>query len=274
MNAYTKLIVFSIALLSAQISAAQIIRQDPCKQVVVVGDTNWEPYALHQQEGITGVGVDLASQIFQELDIPVKIIDFKDRRRIMHALRLGDADVIVSVYNNEDISDILEIIEPGFHSDPIAIAIRRGKPGVFQQWDDLIGQRGVITTNFAFEESFAEYSQRYLYLHQKGSLNQVLSILNDRKADFLVGSRLQLDYGIKRQELNQDIEVIDSVQRQSNVHMGFSKNSACYTYLPYLKKRLVELKADGSVLTLVNKYMASLVEKPEDEFERLFKFDD
>jgi ABC-type amino acid transport substrate-binding protein len=261
-------IFFICQLISPVLCSQQQV--DPCQQVSIVGDTNWAPYAFMQDKSVYGVGIDLVDRVFKELDIPVKVLDYVEKRRIMHGLRLGDIGIIVTLYEQEDLKDIVDIIQPGYILDPITVATRRGKGENIKRWDDLIGQRGIVTKNFVFEDSFHSYSQRYLYIQPKGNLNSVLKDLAGRKADYLIGSKEQLLYGINKYELNEELELLPTVTVSSEVHMGFSKQSACYAYYPYLKQRLIEYRKAGVVRELMASYHNKLQEKVDLDLDFLF----
>ena len=240
---------------------------DTCKQVIVVGDVNWPPYVMQDSfaagsfdfadhSDIDGVAIALVRKIFAELDLPVQIAKFDSKRNIFNGLNVGDIDIIVNTYLYNDLEEVADIIKPGYLMDPVVVYMRKGSGFAFKRWDDLIGKRGVMTDNFTVNEKFASYASKYLYLHAKGSLSAIIDMVNDQKADYLIGSKLQLEYGIKQALLQDALEILPTIAEPHEMHMGFAKNSLCRAYLPYLRKRLLELKADGAIDDLVTHYLA------------------
>jgi ABC-type amino acid transport substrate-binding protein len=248
---------------------------DTCKQIMVVGDINWPPYAIQEElpdieieniahnettnnlaADINGIGIELVKQIFAELDIPVQVVQLDNRRNIFNGLHVGDIDVLVSTYANKDVEEEVDVIKPGYLLDPVVVYMRKGTGSHVNRWDDLIGKRGVKTAHFLFASDFEEYVNRYLYVHSKGDLAKVIELVDGRKADYIIGSKLQLEHGVKYAGLQDSIELIPNVSHPDEVHMGYSKASSCRMYLPYLRRRLLDLKADGTVDEIVAKYLA------------------
>lgn len=271
-------IVAALLLLITNIATAKNT-VDSCKQIIVVGDVNWPPYAMQEVQyaesadpaseyrQIDGIAIELVAKIFAELDLPIQVIRLDSRRNIYNGLQLGDIDVLVSTYKNNEIEEVADLIIPGYLQDPIAVYVRKGMGVGINRWDDLIGKRGVMTDNFAFNEKFASYVSRYLYVHAKGSLSKVLGMVNEQQADYVIGSRLQLEHGVKHANLSDDMELLPNVIEPDEVQMGFAKNSLCRAYLPYLRRRLLELKEDGTVNDIVTRYLAkdSVKSQTEDD---------
>lgn len=229
---------------------------DKCKQLVVVGDTDWVPYAIKTDTVVTGVGIDLVKGIFSELDIPVKELNFTDKRSIYHGLLLGDIDILVSLYPNAELGEFLEIIEPGYNPDPITVLMHAGKSGNIKRWDDLIGLHGIITRYFTLEKDFAEYVESYLYVTQQDDLHTTLDFISKKKFDYMLGSKAQLEYALKLVNNKDDFALLENISAPMEVRMGFSKQSQCKAYLPFLRKNLLELKDSGAVAEKIAAYMA------------------
>ena len=270
---FSTLVLFSV--FSNYVLASNAL--DMCKQIIVVGDVNWPPYAMQEKKdnmvfgekadedevesnknavpNINGIGIEIVKKIFAELDIPVQVVQLDNRRNIFNGLHLGDIDILVSTYANKSVEGIVDIIEAGYLLDPIAIYMRKGNEFGIERWDDLIGKRGVMTDHFLFDSKFEDYINRYLYIHARGNLDKVLSLVNDRKADYVIGSKLQLEHGVKQAGLQQDLKLLEKISHPDDVHMGYSKKSLCRTYLPYLRKRLIDFKKDGTIEQIVAEYL-------------------
>ncbi len=240
---------------------------DTCKQIMVVGDINWPPYAIQEEADpgdnniqenvvIDGIGIELVQKVFAELDIPVHVVKLDNKRNIFNGFHLGDIDVLVSTYANKDVEEVVDIIKPGYLLDPVVVYMRKGATAGINRWDDLIGKRGVMSDHFSFNSDFENYMNRYFYIHAKGDLATVIDLVNTKKADYVIGSRLQLEHGIKQANLQESMELLTTVSNPDEIHMGYSKSSLCKAYLPYLRKRLMELKEDGTIDNIVTRYLA------------------
>lgn len=243
------------------------------------GEQGVTPKHQPHVSSIYGVGIELVKEIFAKMDISVKEIEFSDRRSILHGLRLGDIDILVSLYPDREYSRFLDIIEPGYQDDPITVLMRKDNSLEIKRWDDLIGKRGVTTSNFELEQNFADYAKRYLYVHQKTDLISTLNLIKQRKADYMLGSKAQLEYAIKISGSQDDLELVSWVVSPGSVHIGVSKKSACHAYVPFLSKAIAELKAAGEINKKVEDYLIKVAppspttpaeEQPASEFDYLF----
>lgn len=265
-----KLLVVFLFINTLSVSALKpAIPVDTCTQINVMGDPHWSPYVINNE----GVSVDLAKEIFKELGIPVKFLPYKNKRGLWHGLQLGDIDLILVSYDYPEIKNLVDLIHPGFYYDPITIAVRKDSDIVANSFEDLTGKRGVVTTGFDFDEYFADFSKKYLYIHQKGNLEDVIKMVFKRQADYVIGSKEQLEYGIKQQKLEKTLKIIN-VYTNSDVYMGFSKRSHCRSYASYVTKRLQELNKNGEIDTLLSKYKNKLTPKKSEEYDYLFKLKD
>lgn len=224
-----------------------------CQPVYIAADPQWPPYYIKTPLGTSGVSVDIMSKVFSELDISVQYYEIANVRNAQHALQLGDIDILLTTYDAEELDQTLDVIRPGFIEDPLYIMMRRGKGIEVTQWDDLIGMRGVITNTFAFDRKFEDFKNRYLYVQSKGPLDDVLSLVENRKADYLVGSMNQLNYLSQHLDSSRDLEVVP-LHNAVDVHVAFSKKGACRGYYPYVRKRLKDLKDDGTIDRIAAKY--------------------
>jgi ABC-type amino acid transport substrate-binding protein len=171
-------------------------------------------------------------------------------------LHVGDIDILVSTYANKDVEEVVDVIKPGYLLDPVVVYMRKGTGSHINRWDDLIGKRGVKTVHFLFNSDFEDYINRYLYVHSKGDLANVVELVSSRKVDYIIGSRLQLEHGVKYAGLQNSLELLQNISHPDEVHMGYSKTSSCRMYLPYLRKRLLDLKEDGTIDEIVARYLA------------------
>ena len=227
-----------------------------CDKLSLVGNTNWPPYAITvSEQNFEGFAIDVAFKVLTKLGIPIEIVAMQSQRQTITALANGEADIVISVYDAADISDVIEIVQPAIINDPITILVVRNQAHSYRQWDDLIGLRGAMVRNFSFERKFSEYVDRFLYISHTGSLKDMLQLLVDKKIDYLIGSKLQLSYAIKQAGLENKLKLLEHITRDANVYMGISKRSNCYVYSPFIKKKTKELKNNGNIDELLHSYL-------------------
>lgn len=251
---WIELTLYSIIILTSFTVQAEIPRES-CARLAVVADTNWAPYSFQAGDSVRGASVELIKKIYSELDIPVKVYPFTSKRRVRHALQLGDVDVLISLYDYPEAHEYVDVIQPGFAEDAISVIVSKTRANTIETWHDLIGMRGIATENFEFDKSFDDFRRQYLYVHKRGDLSEALTDLTKRKIDYIIGSRQQLNFALEQLSLTDNIVLLDKVQHPARVHMGYSRTSPCRHYQPFLKQRLQELAEDGTIDQYVTSYL-------------------
>ncbi|PCH56977.1 MAG: hypothetical protein COC15_02130 [Legionellales bacterium] len=227
-----------------------------CNEVVLTGDADWAPYVVRDGDKFTGVAVELARKIFGELDIKTSFVPMYSKVRVAHAMQYGDIDVLVSTYNFDNISNNLEVIQPGYISDPLKIVMLAHQAEKISRWQDLTGLTGLMSLNSQPDAEFIKFSSKNLYVRPYGDVNKILKLLTSGKTDYLLGSGKQLKYWMQQQHIDADVlEFIKHFSRSAKIYMALSKKSACYSYNPYIRKRLIELQQDGTVARLIAQYL-------------------
>jgi ABC-type amino acid transport substrate-binding protein len=254
----------------AGMSHARSTIVEPCKKVVVSGDDQWPPYIVDEEItehydfdsyeakdlSITGAGIELAAKIFSELDVKVEKTSFTDRSSMLDAVRNGKVDLIVNTYKYKMLANVADILMPAWSNDPITIAVPSEKAAHIKNWEDLVGQQGIMASNFGLDEESESYFAKYLHVKRSGALLEALQAVQSGKYAYVVGSSLQLNYAIKANQMTQSLTVVHALSRKADgVHMALSKRSACAHYATYVRKRLQDYKNNGTVQKVIEKYM-------------------
>lgn len=253
MRTFKVIILTTLLCLSTQTWAHESIIPE-CDKVTVAGDAQWVPYVIIEDQGISGVAMDMAAKLFGELDIPMKKVAFNNRLELLQALRNGDIDLVVSTYPNNDIAGETDLIKPAYIYDPITIAVKSKEISKVTNWEDIAGYHGVMDMTFAPDQETQEFFDNYLSVRDRQTLAEALDSVLDSQAYYIIGSELQLYYSIIANNLENDLQVASNVQRTGPVHMAFVKDSPCKQYAAYLTKRLQDYKNNGTVEKLVNAY--------------------
>jgi ABC-type amino acid transport substrate-binding protein len=225
----------------------------PCDKVILGGDADWAPYVIINEDGVGGVGMDLATKVFAELDIPVKYVAFSNHMAMMQALRAGDFDVLVSTYPNNDLKANTSLVEPPYIVDAVTVAMKIENIPEVSSWDSLSGHHGAMDMNFTPDQPTQDFFDAYLSIKDQLSLTDAMNKVMEGKAYYVVGSELQLRYAIAKNNLQSSI-AIANVKHPLPVHMAFRPDSPCQQYVAFLSKRLQDFKNDGTLEMLINKY--------------------
>ena len=230
-----------------------------CEKVVVTGDINWPPYSYLSAGMLTGAGVDLTTQLFAELDIPVESKHFSSKADLGHAVRYGDVDILIGTYDTPEVRHVAQLLTPAYFDDAVDVLVTKESNLDFKNWNDLIGRMGMALENAPLTAKFQSFADNYLFLRKEPSLRFVLKSLVHNHIDFVVGSSQTLQAGMHENDLYNKFNFLHNHISDEPVYIGISKNSACAQYTPYLKKRLKALKENGRITTMVKKHTEGTV---------------
>ncbi len=256
-------LVLASTLLAVDPDKLQYSSQERCQQLVVAGNRYWQPYAFLTSNGrgeYQGVAADLMQRLAENLDLPLQFAMHFDRLQLERQLRRGKVDLWLYVYDTPEVRKLLTLVEPGFLYDPITIVMHKDAPVQVDAWHELIGMRGATVADFFLEEKFARYADRYLYLKPVGELEEALSLLQNQQFDYVLGSQLQLSYALQQGQYH-NLRLVPKVQSMVKVYMGFSKQSPCLSYLPYVKQQLLRYQEEV-MPELLKKYVFNVEFKP------------
>jgi len=212
---------------------------------------------------IIGVGPELTAIIFGELGIEVDSKYVGLWKRVQHEAEIGRVDVVVGIYKNEQRLRYLAFPNEPYTPDPVVIFVQKGKAFPFMEWKDLIGKNGGSTMGESFGQDFDTYAAKHLEIHRTLRIEQSLQMLSLGRLDYVVyglypGRIKAIELGLKN-----NFDYLPKTVITPPAYQAFSKKSKFLKHLHYFDKRVAELKADGTIGKLIEKYMR--------QWERTFK---
>ncbi len=204
---------------------------------------------------VNGIAIDIAEQIFAELDVAVDIITYNDQLSMMNAIYKGTVDLLVSTYKYDEVADATLLLEPPITIDPITIAVPKSLDGTILHWEDLAGKKGVIDESLFLDDQTQQYITTFLTVDRIGSLRQALEAVKIGKYDYVVGTNLQLAYELGMTDFSNDLAVQTGISRGGEVYMAYVKASPCNLYVTYLRKRLQDYQNNGTLDEVKKKYI-------------------
>ncbi len=226
-----------------------------CDKITLAGFQNWAPYSVVSKEGhLQGVGVEVASQIFQNLDIPLEIHPVEKPSHLMLLLKQGDIDLLVATYDMPEVQEAVQLIEPAYFEDAIAVLVSADAPFTFERWYDLMGHTGIAVQQMQLGARFTEFSEKYLSLDYQSSLEVGLALLANHQADYLVGSAEFLRTYLLQANKTEHFKFLPHLVGPEKVYLAFARNSGCRQYAPYVTARIQTMHQDGTVDRLLQGY--------------------
>jgi len=239
--------IAAIVMLPSSIYAGDVL--------IASGHAEYPPFMWKAGDKIIGVGAELTSIIFGELGIDVDARYVGLWKRVQHEAEIGRVDVVVGIYKNEQRRRYLAYPDESYTPDPVVIFVKKGNTFPFEQWQDLIGKTGGSTMGESFGQEFDTYAERKLIIHRTLRIEQSLQMLSLGRLDYVVyglypGRIKAIELGLKNK-----FDHLPKTVITPPAYQAFSKKSKYLKHLPYFNKRVAELKADGTIGKLIEKYI-------------------
>ena len=235
-------------------SSYSLAAKNTCNKVVISGDKDWVPFSYMKDGMLSGVGIELAEELFSELDIPVVVKIAESVADLGYQLRHGEVDVIVGTYDVPELKSVAQLLTPAYFDDVISVVVPDGRQFAFNDWYDLTGKAGMNPDGGQLGNDFKNFADENLFLEGKKDMKFVLKKLKSKYIDYVVGSNQQLKAGISSMHMEKDVKFMQTEIAQESVYLGFAKVSACGQYAPYIKKRIEQLKKNGKLQAMIDKY--------------------
>lgn len=248
---------FSLMGLSTALLAAEV-----CEKVVISGQPNWPPFSVRQGDELNGLGVELVSEIFQGLDLPVEIRSVDKPVILEKLLREGSVDILVASYNNPDKNGYLHFIEPAYYTDAVAVLVPNKHLFEMKEWNDLMGKTGLSLLNNDLGFQFEQFANKYLFVEPKPTLPAIFKVLETEHADYFVGSKSLIEYLLQDPEKAQNFTVLQPDISSEPLFVAMSKRSKCQIYASYLQSQLRN-RVEGKVIaSMLKRTMQTLNPQP------------
>ena len=208
-----------------------------------------------------GVGPEIVETIFTELGVSVESKVYPWKRVLMSAKR-GDIDVIAGVYFTQERANYLEYCKPHYTTSDLVVIVAKGKVFPFNKWDDLIGMTGGILVGDSLGAEFDKFVAEKLNIVRVSNLIQGFKMLAKGRIDYMPMSRTMAEIQAKKFGFRNDIEILSMPINTEKLYIGISKKSPFRKYLPKVNQRLNQLKEQGVIEKLTQKYIKIASSEP------------
>lgn len=223
--------------------------------LIASGHSEYPPFMWKEGEKIVGVGIELTAMIFGELGIKVTSKYIGAWQRLQKSAEVGKVDLIAGIYKNEDRLKYLLFPDESYTPDPVVIFVRKGKSFPFTKWQTLIDKKGGAIIGDSFEQEFDQYAKSNLNIYRVKQIGQAFEMMIADRLDYVICGLYSGRIQTMKMGIQSDIEYLSTPLVTPIAFQAFSKKSKFIKYLPYFSKRISELKADGTIDKLIEKYM-------------------
>lgn len=207
----------------------------------VNGAVGWYPIFFKKEDKFTGIGIDVLRAF--ELKHDVKLVYGLEVPwiRLEHQLKTGELDILVGAYFKQERARHF-VYSSSFLTEEITIFVSRSAAFELADINDLIGKQGIRPANGSYGESFDNFAQQNLEIHEIVGTETMLRMLMGKRADYVVLAKSHGLHLIREFNLKEKIMPLTHPVAENDIHFLFSKLSKCVSLIPKLNTFIKELK--------------------------------
>jgi len=221
--------------------------------IVASGHPEWPPIMFQSGATIDGAGAALVKKIFADLGVAVDVPYTGTWDEVQAKARSGDVDVLVAAYKTTEREGYMVYSVP-YTTDPVAIFVAKGKAFSFDNWDVLVGKKGIAMVGDSYGQAFDDFAASRLALTRVTTSAQAFTMVSSGQGDYLLYSLYAGDDYLKKTGGASQFESLPKFVNEENFYITISKKSPYVTYLPLLNEQLAKYKADGTIAALIAQY--------------------
>lgn len=225
------------------------------EELMACGHPDYPPFMWNENGKVIGAATEIAQMIFGELNIEVNSHFAGNWARCLLQVKSGKTDLIVSGYVNDERRTYADFTENYLSDDPTAIFVWKGKEFKFEKWDDLIGKRMGGILGGSISNEWDEFTVKKLKITNVSTRIQLFKMLEFGRIDFAPTGLYIGQIQVKKFGYDGKIVALPNSIETGYLYIAISKKSKYLKHLPYVNKRLAELKNDGTVKRLLSKYV-------------------
>ena len=205
-----------------------------------------KPYAWIENGDVAGVGMDILHAFFDEMDIKIQPRIYPWARSLEYA-KSGKIDALLTVFYTKERAGFLVFPEPYLTID-VCVIVPRGKSFKFENWNDLIGKRGIGIRGDSQGNEFDRFDRMRLNMFRVTDTRQAYEMLvNKERMDYLIYVREPALIDAAKLGYSDKIEILPVPVTSQELYIAFSKKSAFAKYVPVLSEKIKTWKTDGQV---------------------------
>lgn len=239
-------------------NADGLLKQVLDKGTLVAGmEGNWAPWSYHDLDTneVIGYDADTARAIGEKLGVEVQIVE-APWESLFAGLDDGRYDIVI---NGVEVTD--ERSEKYGFSEPYAyihtaLVVRKDNEEI-KSFDDLKGKKTVNSIGSTYMELAESYGASAAGV---STLNDTIQNVIDGRADATLNADVSI-YDYLNQQPDANIKIVATTEDASHVAIPIRKGDETASFEKAVNAAIEELKADGTLAELSEKYFGSDVTK-------------
>lgn len=239
-------------------NADGLLKQVLDKGTLVAGmEGNWAPWSYHDLDTneVIGYDADTARAIGEKLGVEVQIVE-APWESLFAGLDDGRYDIVINgVEVTDERSEKYDFSEPYAYIHT-ALVVRKDNEEI-KSFDDLKGKKTVNSIGSTYMELAESYGASAADV---STLNDTIQNVIDGRADATLNADVSI-YDYLNQQPDANIKIVATTEDASHVAIPIRKGDETASFEKAVNAAIEELKADGTLAKLSEKYFGSDVTK-------------
>lgn len=239
-------------------NADGLLKQVLDKGMLVAGmEGNWAPWSYHDLDTneVIGYDADTARAIGEKLGVEVQIVE-APWESLFAGLDDGRYDIVINgVEVTDERSEKYDFSEPYAYIHT-ALVVRKDNEEI-KSFDDLKGKKTVNSIGSTYMELAESYGASAAGV---STLNDTIQNVIDGRADATLNADVSI-YDYLNQQPDANIKIVATTEDASHVAIPIRKGDETASFEKAVNAAIEELKADGTLAELSEKYFGSDVTK-------------
>lgn len=239
-------------------NADGLLKQVLDKGTLVAGmEGNWAPWSYHDLDTneVIGYDADTARAIGEKLGVEVQIVE-APWESLFAGLDDGRYDIVINgVEVTDERSEKYDFSEPYAYIHT-ALVVRKDNEEI-KSFDDLKGKKTVNSIGSTYMELAESYGASAAGV---STLNDTIQNVIDGRADATLNADVSI-YDYLNQQPDANIKIVVTTEDASHVAIPIRKGDETASFEKAVNAAIGELKADGTLAELSEKYFGSDVTK-------------
>ncbi|RCK40259.1 hypothetical protein TH24_09875 [Thalassospira xiamenensis] len=224
----------------------------PSSSELRVAFSVWEPFVIDDETGRHGIDMAILTELAHRMDKALSLHPCP-WRRCLKMLEDGDIDILSSFAYTAEREKFAFYIKPPYSRVSPVFYVRQGKNTHIAQYADLKTLAVGSVVDSRYFEPFD--SDRSLNKFEASSEMLLLRMLEANRVDTIVGSDANVDFEIRRNNLDDIIrKAAFRPDHHNDIHIAVSRNSPLMSQTDQISKIITDLREEGFIARVHARY--------------------
>ncbi|MFT6915562.1 MAG: polar amino acid transport system substrate-binding protein [Motiliproteus sp.] len=211
------------------------------------GHPFYPPVSWIQKGKLQGLAPAITELLFNELGYKINLKADSNWKRCLRQIEQGKTDIVVAAYRITRRERYLHYSSQPVIADPVTLFINRDKPFSFNRLDDLHGKTAGLLLGDSFGDAFDGYLLDNNPIEYVSSGQQNFAKLALGRIDFMPLGQLSGELQSRKLGFYPQIIPLNRVISTETYYLAVGRNSDLVKHLPYINRRLQEMRQDGTL---------------------------